>query len=184
MSPPPLHPPLIKQLLYLLLVSIVTGIPVIFSEKSGFEYAKPVLPFFYFMIFIFIVEFILQIFSKLYNFKVFSIFKHLVYSDQTKEVKTNIFLEIILLFYLTVGGFAILYSDMAYYNPASFKTDQEITFLQATYFSLTALTVGPSGLEPKSNMAHVVVMIEILVGLVYAFLVFSAISSHILQKRP
>jgi voltage-gated potassium channel len=100
-----------------------------------------------------------------------------------KYLEDTPFLSIPLFFYFTYLVYALVYMFLGNELGDSFLDKSKISFDEAEYFSLTALTVGPDGLTPNSNLVRKIVMSEIVVGLLYAILIFSSIGSLLQQKR-
>lgn len=165
-----------------LVVITIFGFPIIFFETSIFEYLGDVVYFFYFVSALFTIDFILLTFSHLYDLNAKSIIKGVFLRGEDTYIKANKFVAILISFYFTITVFALAYLHIGYKTPFSFKDKEKISYIDAIYFSLTTITVGPSGLEPNSDIIRLIVIFEILTGLVYAFLVFSLISDS-LRKR-
>jgi Ion channel len=83
---------------------------------------------------------------------------------------------------LAIYGFALAYTFLSALKPNSFNV--ELDLFSASYFSLSAIsTVGFGDIVPKTRLAQVLVMSEILVGLSYAIFAFSLIATVSRERR-
>jgi hypothetical protein len=80
-------------------------------------------------------------------------------------------------YFFTVYGFALAYTFLSSFDPKAFNVG-ELSIFSGTYFSIaTAATVGYGDIVPLSVTARSLVMVEIVVSLLYAVLLFSVLAS-------
>jgi hypothetical protein len=84
-------------------------------------------------------------------------------------------------YFFLIVWFSNTYTYLAYHTPGSFDK-VTVEFGDAIYLSFTAISVGPAGLNPISDLAKAAVMCEIGVGLFFAVLVFSALAEQLKRK--
>lgn len=99
------------------------------------------------------------------------------------KLSNNILLMTLIASYLQfLYGFAIIYFLISHINPHAFSIGS-LDRLSAYYFSLvTATTTGYGDIAPQSGLARSLAMVEIFIGLIYAFFLFS-IASVFLRER-
>ena len=86
-------------------------------------------------------------------------------------------------FALSVYGFGILYAFISHSDANAFSNGP-LDLLTSVYFSLvTITTVGFGDVVPKSTLARIAVMAEIVVGLVYLVFFFGLLAGF-LRERP
>lgn len=83
-----------------------------------------------------------------------------------------------------VYAFAVLYVYLSHLDPFSFNSGTVLPGFDAFYFSLvTSTTVGYGDIAPVSKFAKSVVICQIFLNLIYAVLVFSALSTYLRSSR-
>jgi voltage-gated potassium channel len=89
---------------------------------------------------------------------------------------------------MTVYSFGIGYIFLSGFDKKAFSTGQTLSFIDGMYFSaITAATVGYGDIFPKSDIAKILVMIEVAISLVYVVLLFSFASAYardLSSRRP
>ena len=84
-------------------------------------------------------------------------------------------------YFLSVYGFALLYVFISNRDPAAFSSVLSLT--DSIYFSIiSAATVGYGDIVPKSGLARLAVIIEILFTVFYGVFIFSIITA-VMQRR-
>jgi hypothetical protein len=148
--------------------------------------------FLYLQLLLLTAEFVFMTFASLYNFKNNTLLPfmnperfHGAVSKEKRErqlSKKSVFITIILSYFFVIYSFAITYLFIGNFTSNSFDKPQ-VTFIDSIFLSFTSISVGPSGLQPNSILTKILVMTEILIGLIYAALVFSLIASLMLKDR-
>lgn len=135
----------------------------------------------YLNLLLFTCEIVYSTFARLYHFKRKILFKFLfdhIKRNETEKSNPGAFKLVIVSYLFIVYFFSLTYLFIGNYLPNSF--DNRTTFIDSLYLSFSAISVGPSGLEPRTELTKILVLTEVAIGLIYDVLIFSIISSHIL----
>ena len=133
-------------------------------------------------------ELIIAAFGELYNWEKRTFLFSPNYRDGTPKPesepaskKMKVFI-ILLSYFLLIYVYAVFYLFAWNSLPGSFDK-KDVSFTDSFFLSFTAMTVGPSGLEPNSILTKVILMTEISWGYVYQILVFSLITSLLIKEQ-
>lgn len=107
--------------------------------------------------------------------------KEFGYLEKTLTSKTTIMVAVVS-YLFTIYLFAIAYLFVANFASVGFR-EINITFVDTFFLSLTTISVGPSGLQPISNITKILIMVELIIGMSYTIMVFSLIASLISAKN-
>ena len=84
---------------------------------------------------------------------------------------------------LAVYGYALIYSFISHKVPASFN-ETGLSLITSVYFSLiTIATVGYGDIAPKTDLARIVAMSEIVLGLCYTIFFFAIVASVLREGK-
>lgn len=79
-------------------------------------------------------------------------------------------------------AYGVLYTYVSHIDPAAFGGG--LSGFDAVYFStITAATVGYGDIAPQSDLAKAIVISEVLIGLLYVVLLFSACAAALQARR-
>lgn len=134
--------------------------------------------FLYSMTWLFVADLTYRSMAKMYSFKgrdFFPLFRILRMTMHLPHSSISTVLYALASYAFTIYGFAIAYVFVSHWQVYAFNVPA-LDFFDSIYFSMiTITTVGYGDIVPKSSIARLLVMAEVMIGLSYVVFIFSLI---------